>query len=116
MAMIILVIRARKQPKRYAVITMEKVTKLFYIYNCYKKLEDRRNRKMWVRPIFSEHQRLLQGASDNLIAEMQLFDENKYFNYLQMSPTIFNELLTIIGPHIEKQTVVRNPISAHVTS
>jgi len=79
MAMIILIKRAQKQPKRYAVITMEKVTKLCYICNCYKKLEDRRNRKMWVRPIFSEQQRLLQGASDNLIAEMQLFVKDKYF-------------------------------------
>ncbi|XP_018360040.1 PREDICTED: putative nuclease HARBI1 [Trachymyrmex cornetzi] len=50
---------------------------------------------------------------------MQLFDKEKYFNYLRMSPTMFNELLTIVGPRIEKQKVVRNPISAetrlHVT-
>jgi len=72
-----------------------------------------------VRPIFSEQRRLLQGASNNLIVEMQLSDEEKYFNYLRMSPTMFNELLTIVGPRIEKQKVVRNPINAetrlHVT-
>ncbi|XP_018403201.1 PREDICTED: putative nuclease HARBI1 [Cyphomyrmex costatus] len=119
MAMITLVIQAQNQAIRYAEATMQKVTQLFYIYNCLKQLNKRPKRKMWVRSIFSEQRRLLQGASNNLIVEMQLSDKEKYFNYLRMSPTMFNELLTIVGPRIEKQKVVRNPISAktrlHVT-
>ncbi|XP_026827590.1 uncharacterized protein LOC113562374 [Ooceraea biroi] len=64
---------------------------------------------MWVRPIFTER-RLLQGASDNLLVEMRLGDPEKYLNYLRMSPIIFTELLNIVGPLIEKQHVVRQPI------
>jgi len=40
MAMITLVIQARNQPMRYREITMQKVTKLFYIYSCYKELDE----------------------------------------------------------------------------
>ncbi|XP_018359880.1 PREDICTED: putative nuclease HARBI1 [Trachymyrmex cornetzi] len=41
---------------------------------------------------------------------MRLTDPEKYFNYLRMSSTTFNELLNIVGPLIEKQHVVREPI------
>jgi len=43
---------------------------------------------------------------------MRLTDPEKYFNYLRMSSTMFNELLKIVGPLIEKQNVVRKPIPA----
>lgn len=72
----------------------------------------RNSRLMWVRDIFSERRRFLQGASDNLIIEMQLSDDLKFFNYLRMSPSMFNKLLEIVGPFIEKQKVIRNPIPA----
>ncbi|XP_018402561.1 PREDICTED: putative nuclease HARBI1 [Cyphomyrmex costatus] len=105
--------QARDEPIRYAEITMQKVIRLFYLYMRYKELQDdRKNREMWVRPIFTERRRLLQGDSDNLIMEMRLEDPNKYFNYLRMSAVIFNELLNIVGPLIEKENVVRKPIPA----
>lgn len=105
--------QARDEPIRYAEITMQKVIRLFYLYMRYKELQDdRKNREMWVRPIFTERRRLLQGDSDNLIVEMRLEDPNKYFNYLRMSAVIFNELLNIVGPLIEKENVVRKPIPA----
>ncbi|XP_018393514.1 PREDICTED: putative nuclease HARBI1 [Cyphomyrmex costatus] len=105
--------QARDEPIRYAEITMQKVIRLFYLYMRYKELQDdRKNREMWVRPIFMERRRLLQGDSDNLIVEMRLEDPNKYFNYLRMSAVIFNELLNIVGPLIEKENVVRKPIPA----
>ncbi|XP_025997174.2 uncharacterized protein LOC113005615, partial [Solenopsis invicta] len=72
----------------------------------------RKDRSIRVRPIFAERRRILQGDSDNLLVEMRLTDSQKYFNYLRMSPTIFNELLNIVGLLIEKQNVVRNPIPA----
>ncbi|XP_018301106.1 uncharacterized protein [Mycetomoellerius zeteki] len=43
---------------------------------------------------------------------MRLEDPNKYFNYLRMSAVIFNELLNIVGPLIEKENVIRKPIPA----
>jgi len=52
----------------------------------------------------------LQGASDNLVVEMQLDDPDKYFNYFRMSHKTFEELLRLVGPHIEKQDTFRTPI------
>ncbi|XP_029157964.1 protein ALP1-like [Nylanderia fulva] len=113
MLMIIIkyLIRSRNEPMRYAKIR-KKVISMFYLYLRYKKLQDKKDRAMWVRPIFMQRRRLLQGASDNLVVEMRLTDPEKYFNYFRMSPTIFNELLNIVGPLIEKQHVVRKPIPA----
>jgi len=113
MAMITLLQRIKNQPKRYAEITMQKVMIMFYIYICYQELENKRNpRLMWVRDIFSEQRRRLQGASDNLIIEMQLSDNLTFFNYLRMSPSMFHKLLQLVGPRIEKQKMIRNPIAA----
>jgi len=39
-----------------------------------------RHRK-WVRPIFTERRRLLQGASDNLVKEMEFVDHEMFYNY-----------------------------------
>ncbi|XP_024885604.1 protein ALP1-like [Temnothorax curvispinosus] len=114
MLMIIMkfLIQARDEPMRHAEITMKKVTAMYYLYLRYKKLEEQKNRRIWVRPIFTEERRLAQGDSNNLLVEMQLTDPEKYFNYLRMSSTIFNELLKIVGPLIKKQTAVRKPIPA----
>ena len=104
--------QARDAPARYAEIMKKKAIAMFYLYLQYKKIQNDKNiRTIWVRPIFTER-RLLQGASDNLLVEMRLQDPEKYFNYLRMSPTIFNELLNIVGPLITKQKVVRSPIEA----
>ena len=85
---------------------------VLFVLAIQKIQNDKNIRTIWVRPIFTERRRLLQGASDNLLVEMRLQDPEKYFNYLRMSPTIFNELLNIVGPLITKQKVVRSPIEA----
>ncbi|XP_036143475.1 putative nuclease HARBI1 [Monomorium pharaonis] len=69
-------------------------------------------RRIWVRPIFTERRRLLQDHSDNLVKEMELVDEEMFYNYCRMSVEIFNQLLNNVGPHIEKQYVIRDPIPA----
>ncbi|XP_018370174.1 PREDICTED: putative nuclease HARBI1 [Trachymyrmex cornetzi] len=71
-------------------------------------------RKYWVRPIFTESRRLQQGASDNLIEEMESDDVEKYHEYFRMSPELFYKLLELVRPDIEKQCVVRAPISAKI--
>lgn len=106
-------IQARDEPIRYVEITIKKVISMYILYLRYKKLqEDKKDRTMWIRPIFTEKRRLLQDANDNLLVEMRLTDSEKYFNYLRMSPIIFTELFNIVGPLIEKQDVVRKPIPA----
>lgn len=87
--------------------------KAFSIYKIMKRREKQKNqRRFWVRPIFDEERRRLQGASENLIREMQYIDMEKYIEYLRMDISRFHELLRLIGPKIEKQHVVRSPISA----
>ncbi|XP_046629062.1 protein ANTAGONIST OF LIKE HETEROCHROMATIN PROTEIN 1-like [Neodiprion virginianus] len=56
--------------------------------------------------------RCQQGASDNLINEMEFVDNDKYVNYFRMTPRLFNQLLALIEPGLTKQTVVRDPIPA----
>ena len=41
-----------------------------------------KNRSIWVRYIFTEERRFLQGASDNLIKELEQYDVEKYINYI----------------------------------
>lgn len=67
-------------------------------------------RKYWVRPIFTVERRLAQGASANLIEEMQEQDEETFCNYFRMQPAIFNDLLKLVGPLLAKQSAVREPI------
>jgi len=86
--------------------------KAFIIYRQIKNRENKKKQKFWVRPIFTEERRRLQGASDNLIREMQYIDIDKYIEYLRMDVETFHELLQLVGPKIEKQYVIRSPISA----
>lgn len=54
--------------------------KAFSIYKIMKKREKQKNqRRFWVRLIFNEERRRLQGASDNLIREMQYIDNGKIY-------------------------------------
>ena len=60
-----------------------------------------------IRPKFREERRLMQGASDNLVREMEDTDVEKYFNYFRMPFETFQKLLTIIveSPVIDSVTV-----------
>lgn len=92
--------------------------KLLGLYIIYKKMVQRENdrkekpkRIFWVRPIFMPERRFLQGASDNLIPEMLVSNDPIYCNFLRLSPVLFEKLLEIVGPRIEKQYVVQEPIA-----
>jgi len=94
-------------------LTYNRVIRMFTIYLKLKRLESakKQKRKCWVRPIFRLERRRLQGASNNLVLEMQLNDPDKYFNYFRMSPETFQRLLALVGPCITKQECIREPIS-----
>jgi len=64
--------------------------------------------------MFTQRMMRLQGASDNLIIEMQTIDREKFFNYFRLSPQLFEELLALVGPRIEKQELCRIPISPRI--
>lgn len=70
-----------------------------------------RKRRWWVRPI--NQFRLEQGDGNHLIEEMRLSDTEVHFQYTRMTRVVFDELLTKVGPKIEKlATYCREPISA----
>lgn len=45
----------------------EQINKMYYLYLLLKRREELAKRRFWVRPIFTEEMRLLQGFSNNLI-------------------------------------------------
>lgn len=93
--------------------TQQKLLKLYLLYRKMKKREKESiQRRFWVRPIFTMRQRMLQGASNNLIKEMEISDPDKYIEYLRMDISRFNELLNLIKPKIKKQQAIREPIPA----
>lgn len=81
-----------------------KIVKLYILYYISKKKENKRERRYWVRPIFIVQKRLLQGASENLIKEMQKQDVEKYIDYFRLPPQLFEELLKLVGPLSLKNT------------
>jgi len=85
---------------------------MFSIYLILEKRQEKKKQcQFCISLIFKQNRRLLQGASDNLVVEMQLDDSDKYFNYFRMSHETFEELLRLVGLYIEKQdTTLRTPI------
>lgn len=94
--------------------TQEHILHVYIIYLELYKIELSTNkRKFWVRPIFTDQRRRAQGASDNLIFEMDTQDREQYWKYLRMSRKMFYKLLKKVQPYIKKKFVVRKPIPAH---
>lgn len=77
---------------------------VYVLYLEFDKLESSLNkRRFWVRPIFMVNRRRAQGASDNLIFEMEAHDEEQYLKYLRMNKQMFTKLLRKVKPYIEKK-------------
>jgi len=90
-----------------------KLTRVYVLYKFMtKEKEESKYRKLWVRELFTTERRLAQGANNNLVQEMLQNDLDKYGNYFRMIPELFEQLLQLVGPIIEKQTVIRISISA----
>ena len=51
---------------------------------------------VWVRRLWEAHER--QGHYSNLITEMRLQDHTMHFNYFRMLPSVFDDLLNLVGP------------------
>lgn len=92
-----------------------KIIKMCAFYSLILKSErkiiiNKSKRKYWVRPIFTIERRLAQGASNNLVNELQQQDHENFVNYFRMEPAFFKKLLQLVGPSIIKQSAVRKPI------
>lgn len=104
--------RKAKQTLQHRKIRKPNILKLIALWRLLVEREEKESRKIWVRPIFTQFRRYLQGASDNLVKEMELQDQEMFYNYCRMSTEMFGQLLSIVGPFLEKQIVVRDPIPA----
>jgi len=72
---------ARNMSSWRAIPVFKRVRKLYFAYNVLLQQQKYiRKRKFWVRPMFTQRMRRLQGASDNLIIEMQTTDREKFFD------------------------------------
>jgi len=70
---------------------------------------ERRRRRWWVRPI--NQRRNEQGDGEHLINEMRFLDMESHLKYCRMTVEVFDELLRLVGPTIQKmQTTFREPI------
>ena len=58
-------------------------------------------RRVWVRRLWEARER--QGHYSNLITEMRLQDHTMHFNYFRMLPSVFDDLLNLVGPSLTKQ-------------
>ena len=75
-----------------------------------KKNSGKYKNRFWVRKIYSERKQ--KGEFKTLVKDLPLHDGFFFFNYIRVSHTIFEELLTWIAPYIQKQeTKMREPFS-----
>lgn len=71
----------------------------------------KKQRRFWIHPILRLKQQ--QGDWDNLVNEMRLQDHELFFNYMRMTPRMFQNILSRCEPLIKKiETNWRVPIPA----
>ena len=66
------------------------------------KNHQKKKKKMWMRRLFVERQS--KGLYNVLVKDLMLFDHVYFFKALKMNPTTFEELLSWIGPFIQKSS------------
>lgn len=72
---------------------------------------NKRLRKYWMHP--SNVLKRQQRDWFNLVHEMRLQNDETFFNYTRMTPNIFDNLLSKVGPVIQKiETNWKTPIPA----
>lgn len=77
-----------------------------------KRRTDQRRfvRRFCVNPV--NRKRRLQGFYNNLVGEMRLTDIETFANYHRMDPQSFDELLTLVGPLIQRMDIGERSITA----
>lgn len=74
-----------------------------------KKKKPYKKKSFWVRPLFQLRQ--IHGFYEAIFPILSL-DEDMFKKYLRMTTSQFEELLSLVGPHISKESTRRNPVSA----
>lgn len=66
-------------------------------------------RRWWVRPI--NKRRNEQGASEQLVREMRLYDDEAFFYFTRMSMDQFDNLLELVRHLLDKQNTRKDVLS-----
>ena len=75
-----------------------------------KVKKNKYKKRLWVRQLYQD--RNAKGEFYNLVKDLQLYDQELFFQYFRMSPTDVETLLSWIAPRIMKQAAqMREPIS-----
>ena len=74
------------------------------------KVTKKNKRRIWVRPYYTDRNN--SGAFQTVFSALTNTDPSIFHNYMRMSPSMFEELLLMVGPSIQKIHFLREPISA----
>ncbi|KYQ54017.1 hypothetical protein ALC60_07094 [Trachymyrmex zeteki] len=82
----------------------KKILKLYSLY-IIQKTEKRHYKQFWVRPIFTEERRLMQGASDNLVREMEILDPEKFLIISECHILLLRNFSTLLNHSLLRYTL-----------
>ena len=70
--------------------------------------EESHSRDQYMRGIFAKRRE--QGDFYHLVKELELANDELYFNYTRMTPTLLENLLQMVGPMLTHRMTHRIPI------
>ena len=71
-------------------------------------LEPEKAARQYMRPIFAHRRE--HGDFYHLVKELELADGEDFMRYARFTPTLLQEVLKIVGPHLEHNPTHRIPI------
>ena len=72
------------------------------------QLDDNESRRDYMRPLFDRRKQ--QGDYYQLVRELDMADAEYFGRYARLSPALLEEVLQLVGPHIERHRTHRIPI------
>ena len=90
-------------------ISIRRARRIFFLFMLWR-MYSANTRAFWVHPLFEERRK--KGEFYMLYPDLRHFPP-KFFAMYRMNPRKFDHLLSLVGPHLEKQwTNMRSPISS----
>ena len=72
------------------------------------QLDDDHARRDYMRPVFARRKQ--QGDNYQVVRELEMADAEYFGRYARFSPAVLDEVLQLVGPHIERRRTHRIPI------
>ena len=74
-----------------------------------RRMKRKPRRRVWIREIFKCRSTL--GEYHRLVEEIKLVDHSSFYRHFHMSPVMFDDLLSRVGPVITRMTTqLRSPV------